>query len=345
MVRAIAAVILWVMIVGFPGAEVQSEVTIDVSNSLVFGVDHLSGTDEGSGDEVAAAGTAIARLDLRNSDNRDVRSWFQLRSTLERDPDGTATTTIEMPRAEIRWRMTAGERYTMRYTAGRTRLTWGDGALYNAGDVLNGAGPEQVDLTAATLRDETLWLTAAYFPLGRFSFVEPVVLFPMAADPRPASEIGAGGRIQGRIAGIKGETGYLYHGTTDDHRPYISFQGNLGLDWYGGATWSSAAGEGTVTGGLLYNGVSDRLGSWSARTEALWNTSGSTVHIFPEVSWTPSNLFSLYLRGQTTTTAETVTAAAGVRWTPSTGLTLSLSTVADTGQERGVVTAGVSHVF
>ncbi len=337
MVRAMAGAVLCLMIVGFVGAEVRSEVSIDIFNSLLFG--------DGSEDEVAATGTGTAQLDLRNSDSRDVRSWFQLRSTLSRDPDGTATTTIDVPRAEIRWRMTAGENYTMRYTAGRTRLTWGDGALYNAGDVLNGAGPGQVDLTAATLRDETLWVVAAYFPMGRFSFVEPVVLFPMTTVPRPASEMGGGGRIQGQIAGIKSEAGYLYRGATDDQRPYVSFQGNLLLDWYGGASWSSTAEEGVVSGGLLYNGTSDRLGSWSARTEALWNTAGSTVQLFPEVTWAPSSLFSLFLRGRTTTAAEAVTAAAGLRWTPSTGLTLSLTGVADTRHESGVVTAGVSHVF
>lgn len=345
MVRAIAVTFLWVTIVGSPGAEVQSEVSIDLSNSLVFGADHLSDTDEDSGDEVAAGGTGTAQLDLRNTGSRDVRSWFQLRTTLARDPEGSATTFVDVPRAEIRWRMTAGEDYTIRYTVGRTRLSWGDGVLYNAGDVLNGAAPDRVDLTATTLREETLWMVAAYLPMGRFSFVEPVVLFPMAPVPRPASEIGAGGRIQGQIAEMKSEAGYLYRGTTGDHRPYISLQGNLIVDWYAGASWSSAAEEGVISGGLLYNGTSDRFGSWSARTEALWERAGSEVALFPEVTWSPSRLFSVVLRLQTTTEAEEATATAGVRWTPSTGLTLSLYGVGDTGQEIGTITAGVSHVF
>ncbi|HKK49289.1 MAG TPA: hypothetical protein VJ932_09340, partial [Alkalispirochaeta sp.] len=196
-----------------------------------------------------------------------------------------------------------------------------------------------------TLREETLWMVAAYLPMGRFSFVEPVVLFPMATVPRPASEIGAGGRIQGQIAEIKSEVGYLYRGSTDDHRPYVSLQGNVIVDWYAGASWSAPADEGVMSGGLLYNGTSDRFGSWSARTEVLWETAASEAALFPEMTWSPSRLFTVVLRLQTTTAAEEATATAGVRWTPSTGLTLSLYGVGDTGREVGTITAGVSHVF
>ncbi|MFW5695424.1 MAG: hypothetical protein ACOCYB_09655 [Alkalispirochaeta sp.] len=368
MVRAVACILLVMAAIGSVGAEVSSEVSIDIYNSLILGAADLTGEDGAPGEDVAAGATATAQLDLRNAGSRDVRSWFQLRSTLARNADGTAATIVDVPRAEVRWRMSAGEDYTMRYTAGRTRLTWGEGVLYNAGDVLNGAGPGQVDLTADTLRDETLWVLAGYFPVGRFSFVEPVILVPMsvlsghqvsddantpgaappaltAASPRPASEIGAGGRMQGQVAGVKSEIGYLYHGTTEEHRPYVALQGNLFLDWYGSASWSSESQDGVVSGGVLYNGVSNRLGSWSARTEALWDTADTAVEFFPEITWSPSRLFSLFLRGLTSTDAKTYTAAAGVSWTPATGLTLSLYGVTDTAQELGVLTAGVSHVF
>ncbi|MEX2443511.1 MAG: hypothetical protein WD492_07895 [Alkalispirochaeta sp.] len=344
-----------ILLAGAPvpaGAEVHSEVSLDIYNSLVYAKDISPGED------IAAGASATVQLDLKNTGSRDVRSWFQLRSTLAHREDGTAMTIVDVPRAEVRWRMTAGERYTMRYTAGRTRLTWGDGVLYNAGDVLNGVGPNHVDLTADTLRDETLWLISAYLPVGRFSFVEPVLLVPMnrlldsgpstdltTAAPRPASEIGAGGRMQGQIAGIKSEVGYLYRGTSDDHRPYVTFQGNLVLDWYTGASWSSASREGFVSGGVLYNGVTNRYGNWSARTEALWGTAGDVVELFPGVTWSPSRLFSLFLRGLTSTEAETLDAAAGFTWIPSTGLSLSLYGIVNTEQEAGAITTAVSYVF
>ena len=344
-------------------AEVSPEVSIDIYNSL------LIGDEVAPGETVAATGAATAQLDLRNSGSRDVRSWFQLRSTLAHRADGSPATMVDVPRAEVRWRMTAGESYTMRYTAGRTRLTWGDGVLYNAGDVLNGAAPDATDLTADTLREETLWLLSAYFPLGRFSFMEPVLLVPMgrlAADSttagsgedsagtattapvttaRPASEVGAGGRMQGQVGGIKSEVGYLYRGTTDDHRPYLSLQGNLVVDWYGGGSWSSSTEDWVITGGVVYNGSTDRRGSWSARTEALWESDTTEAHLFPELTWSPSQLFSLFVRGITSSHGDAVNGAAGFTWTPSTGLSLALYGTTDTDREVGAVTTAVTYVF
>jgi hypothetical protein len=197
-------------------AEVRTTVRIDATNSLIFGAA-----------EPLSAGLATAELDLEALGNRDVRSRFQLRSTLlENAPAATASnptaaTVITVPRAEIRWRMDAGAS-TVRFTVGRTRLTWGDGQLYNAGDVINGVRPSNTDLTATTLRDETQWLTVAYLPLGRFSFLEAVALFPMSRvggvdetggddpdiatptlagsiAPSRAAETAGGGRIQGQI--------------------------------------------------------------------------------------------------------------------------------------------------
>jgi hypothetical protein len=74
-------------------AEVRTTVRIDATNSLIFG-----------GAEPLSAGLATAELDLEALGNRDVRSRFQLRSTLlENAPAATASnptaaTVITVPR-------------------------------------------------------------------------------------------------------------------------------------------------------------------------------------------------------------------------------------------------------
>jgi hypothetical protein len=389
-------------------AEVVTSVTVDAYNTI--------GITE---DDTTAAGLARGEVDFE-SRGSDVRSRLQLRAFVT-SIDGVSTSVLTVPRAEIRWRMYAGESYRMRFTVGRSRLSWGDGVLYNAGDTINGAAPGSVDFTADTLRDETQWIAAGYFPLGRFAFFEPVVLVPgfdldqtytdtnddastdddasadddtSADDARastnepsssgaispfgtassvgtadPAWHTGAGGRVQFKLAEIKTELGYLYRGEEEIHQPSISLQGNLFLDWYLGASLRlpDPPDEAMfVSGGLLYNGNHRRLGAWSVRTEALWDQSDEALAIFPEITWSPSQLFTLFLRSQTEPIEdatwndpdETVSVhTLGFSWLPTTGLTLSLygsvATVRDrsvddasgTTEPTGTFTAAVRYTF
>jgi hypothetical protein len=129
-----------------------------------------------------------------------------------------------------------------RLTAGKVRLSWGEGAAFNAGDLLFGATSSVgLDLTADAVRDDAAWLAAVYVPLGRFSFAEAVVLpppldvgallaDPLAPLPDPAST-SAGARFVGRLGGIKVEPAYHYQGAARTHTAALTFQGNLLVDW------------------------------------------------------------------------------------------------------------------
>lgn len=211
-------------------ADVSQTVTLEASQAVTRGAE----------DEARAAGSGRAELDLRSTGSRFVRGRLQLRALVA---TGDPTADLEVPRAFVKARFPLGEESYAHLTAGRARLTWGDGAFYNAGDTVFGALGTNPDLTGETIRDETTWLAAAFVPLGRFSFVEPVVLIPLptetpdgTVEAAPAHDTSAGVRIQGKLGQIKSEASYLFRGTESYHQPAVSLQGNLFLDWYAGAT-------------------------------------------------------------------------------------------------------------
>jgi len=347
---ALAILLLAGIAVFAPGAfaEVVTTVTVDAYQSVT--------TD---GDDTSAAGIGRSEIDFQSRGSGDVRSRLQLRAYLT-EIDGVSTSVLTIPRAEIRWRLPAGESYRMRFTVGRSRLSWGDGVLFNAGDTINGARPGAVDLTTDTLRNETQWLTAGYFPLGRFAFLEPVVLLPgyemeisSASNEQTADDIAdtaAGGRLQFNLFSVKSEVGYLYRGEEEIHQPSIALQGNLGVDWYAGASMrlpDPPDEELYLSGGLVHHGSGHRIGSWSFRLESLWEQRGERLHLYPEATWAPSQLFSVFLRGTATPVVSAewlapgdtdASGAVGLAWTPSTGLTLSLYTVGTAERDTPGVT-------
>lgn len=121
---------------------------------------------------------------------------------------------------------------SFRLTAGKTRLSWGDGMLFNAGDVLYGSNDTSVSLTQAELRSTTSWLASINYPLGFFSFAEAVV---MPSDTHDPLDLLFGARYYATVKDIKVELGYASMNPVSSvrvHKPYLSLQGNLGFDWY-----------------------------------------------------------------------------------------------------------------
>lgn len=211
-------------------------------------------------DEWDLGGLGRAELDFQSRGSRWVRSRLSIRADIAERSDGTDLR-FTIPRAFIRTRFPLGESYLFRTTFGKSRVTWGDGALYNAGDLVFGAEGRRADLFASsTLRDETDWLITAFFPLGQFSFIEPVVLIPesrildatddsgggttggaaagadqLILDAPSFEKTAVGGRVQWKVADVKMETGYLYRGALEASDFSLSLQGNILVDLYGGA--------------------------------------------------------------------------------------------------------------
>ena len=226
------------------------------------------GTVARYGDGAAAGAFLKSRLDLQSTGNENVRGQLQLDGWVG---DGLY---LDIPRAWIRVRFPH-----LRLTAGRSRLSWGEGFVFNAGDVIFGSlDLLSGDISAAALRDETAWLTALYVPLGPFSFLEAVVL-PFGArpseagglsdtlagllNPLPLGELAGGAGLRGvfRLGGLKLEPGWYADWAEREHRPYLSLQGHFLADWHLSAVlavpltepeWSRAGDWLALSGGLFH---------------------------------------------------------------------------------------------
>jgi hypothetical protein len=124
-----------------------------------------------------------------------------------------------------------------RLTAGKTRVSWGDGFFFNAGDVIFESLSLAGSLNGSVLRDDTDFMGLVYVPWESFSFIEAIVLPnpvwmpPGVPLPVDVSRMSYGGRFVTTLSGTKLEAGYLFKGKDITNHPYISFQGNLLFDW------------------------------------------------------------------------------------------------------------------
>jgi hypothetical protein len=319
----------------FLAAEVSSSVTITGSTSLLR-----------DGGETKLLPGAQVSLDLDSEGNKNVKGYFRL------DTYVGETIGIDIPRAYLKVRLP-----WFRLTLGKTRVSWGDGFVFNAGDVIFGS-LETIsgDLSGATLRDETAWLGAVYVPLGAFSFLEAVALpyglpdpagtfdadlLPLA-EPMPFHRLSGGFRGAFKLGATTLETGYYATGrVVAEHRPYLSLHGHLLVDWNLSAsmaipqfdpdwqTWDEWLG---VSAGLFHLVNLGLNRSLSVRLEmavhpgASWReTAGGTEYglfLFPEVAFSPTDTLSLQLRSMFSPVDLSALNLFSVNWNIYQGLTI-----------------------
>lgn len=368
---ALLAAVLFATVLPGAHAEARQIITIDAVHSLT----------RLEANEWSAAGLGLVEVDLQSTGNRQARG--QLRVTAQASADGSTDATID--RAFVKVRLPFLQERWFHVTAGRARLSWGDGAYFNAADTLYGRVGESTSFVETTLRNEASWLLAGFFPLGRFSFVEAVVLVPgvdllsEAPEPPGIENSGAGIRIQGKIGQIKAEASYLYDGGIagggvvgndeatgsgeapgasprigDLHRPAVSLQGNLGVDWYLSASTAIPGAYSEAPSGYPRDQLAVSLGllhiasyaggkTLSLRLESLllpwqrWKVpeagapdvgapgleGGETysLAIFPEVIWSPTSSLSFYLRSLISPIDVSAQVTPGLRWNAVEGVT------------------------
>lgn len=225
---------------------------------------------------------------------------------------------VQIDRAYLRVRFPS-----FRLTAGKTRVGWGDGMLFNAADVLFGSTDTGVNLQDQELRTSTKWLTSVNIPLGAFSFAEAVVIPPEDLADAELWKTTLGARYYTTVGSLKVETGAAYRA---DHTsgnptgqvvsPYIALQGNVGADWYVATSanlaypediaeelkdsWMFSAGLFHLVNVGWQGTLSFRLetlvrpfGDWEATTGPVKNYG---LYLYPEISYAPSDTWSLSLR-------------------------------------------------
>jgi hypothetical protein len=320
-------------------AEMQQTVRLDLYNVV---------SGDAAGGPWTFGGAGKARLDFRSTGNRMVQGRLVVDAAVSDAP----LTFFDISRASVRFRFPVGEEYMFRVTAGKERLSWGDGVYFNAGDLIFGSSTERADFIGETLRDETAWLLSGYFPMGQFSFFEAVLLPPqtfayemdpavfadpdtfmstMAAALLPGGDISetAGGfRFQFKPGQLKVEPGYLFKGKTNTHNPYLSLQGHLLADWYisastaldgnaaDGEALADSAWEGfTLSFGLLHIARPGRDSTLSLRLEGLLRPGAEhQLLLFPELLFSPSSTVNTWLRSEISMEDFSAMVIPGVSW-------------------------------
>ena len=267
---------------------------------------------------------------------------------------GTSYSNVNVKKAYVKARFPG-----MKMTLGKTRLAWGDGMVFNSGDILFGSLNPILDLTQQELRSDTAWLTAVNIPLGPFSFVEGVILPPgyNLSDPESPSlgdltKASAGGRIYFTAWNTKVELGYLYKGEEKvaidviGHRPYLSLQGNCGPDWYlstsaaflteqqqdegSDAEWEDSW---NISFGLFHLQEVNRNNTLNLRLETLlfpyqnWEEEESRtavygLYLYPELIWMKDNSLTFSLQSVISPLDGSFMITGGAGWNIYQGLTL-----------------------
>ena len=160
-------------------------------------------------------GLGTAGVSFLSEGNKNVKAQLDMGLTIAEN------VLFDVSRAYVKVRFPV-----FRSVLGKNRISWGEGVMFNAGDLIAATSGMVTDLTRDVYHDGGVWMVEAYIPFGRFSFGELVVL-PSAPT---IEDTALGGRIYLKPFGIKTEAGYLYNGEKQLHQPYVSLQGHLLVD-------------------------------------------------------------------------------------------------------------------
>mgnify|MGYP000305487295 CR=1 FL=1 len=212
------------------------------------------------------------QLALNTSGSSTLKSYLHL-SANSTEPH----LTLDKAYAKMRWE---GNRITL----GKTALGWGQGTVFNAGDVVT--LPNQPSPLLAPPTDHR-WLGTFQHPLGRFSFYEIAVVAPATSEAIPtasADQFTVAARHQFQMASWHNnqiETGMAWQGTSQQLMPYISLQGGSGLNWHVSAR-AEIDNHYSITRQLVTAGVyglwsRPQSSTWNYRLETVWDSAGATT--------------------------------------------------------------------
>lgn len=292
--------------------------------------------------EISTFGGAHAQLSFKSVGNNNLKSQLHLTFSTMR-----SLSFVTIDKAFIKFRFPS-----IRVTLGKNRISWGDGIAFNAGDVLfddYGANKE-LDLTADELKSLNRTMVLLSVPLGRFTFLEGIYLpydffsdtdlGAIAAGKTPSqtaiSKNSFGGRFVTRLAGIKLETGYVYNGFLQNHKPYVSFNGTLLADYHLSASTTIAHTQPavkdwdthlTTSAGIFYPFYFANDHTLTTRVEAhikpfaKWHS--ETLLLYPEITFIPNEELSLFVRAIINPIQTAIKNTIGLNWKTYEGFTIS----------------------
>lgn len=284
-----------------------------------------------------STGIGIASIIINQKDNRNIKSQIKLSAVIP-DPTGNDPVYFDLSRAYVKFRFP-----TIRAVIGKAPFSWGEGLVFNAGDVIFGGSALNTNLMQSEFLDTATWLSTLYYPLGNFSYLESIVISPDPMSDSIDITMG-GGRVVTKLGNTKLESGYIYDGVKDAHKPYITLQGNLYLDWHLSATAALPTGN-AVTGSLedslvITAGIYSLArigydGTLNYRLEAMvkpyekWNeySAGTEselygIYLYPELSYTFNSNMTLMLRGFVSPVDLSAAAIPGFSWNVFQGFNL-----------------------
>ncbi len=334
----LAAVVLLLYASGAP-AELRTMGQITILTAAMRMTDLFQLTNSGE-----------ARITFQAEESREVKGLVELDAVVT--PGTVPEAVFDVPRAYLKIRFPS-----FRLTAGKTRLSWGSGFIFDAGDVIFGGMSAILDLTQVDPRDRTAWLASAYVPLGDFSFLEGAVLPHMPLPPGvpatagspfvPFESLVGGARAVLGLSGFSAEAGYLYDGDDSLHKPFVSVQGSLFFDLYAAAgisipqaasSWDDVKDSLTISFGASRIFGLEAGENLSFRAEAgfipygQWKDSGSGLPpgspgygalVFLESVYSPSDAFAVQARGILSPVDASGVALLTVSWNIYQGLRIS----------------------
>ncbi len=306
-------------------------------NSITAKMELYNSTGRLKADNWYSTGIGIASIIINQKGNRNVKSQIKLSAVMP-DPTGDNPIYFDISRAYVKFRFPR-----IRAVIGKAPFSWGEGLVFNAGDVIFGGSALNTNLMQSEFLDIATWLTTLYYPLGNFSYLESIAISPDVMSDSIDITTG-GGRVVTKLGNTKLESGYIYDGLQDAHKPYMTLQGNLYLDWHLSATAALPTGNAltpsfeeslVITAGIYSLVRIGYDGTLNYRLEAMikpyekWNEySAATesevygIYLYPEFSYSFNSGMALMLRGFVSPVDLSAVAIPGFSWNVFQGFNL-----------------------
>ncbi len=285
-----------------------------------------------------STGAGIASIIINQKDNRNVKSQIKFSAVIP-DPFGDDPVYFDIPRAYVKFRFPG-----IRAVIGKAPFSWGEGLIFNAGDVIFGDSALETNLMQSEFLDSATWLTTLYYPLGDFSYLEAIVISPDLISAG-IDITTAGGRLVTKLDNTKVESGYIFAGTENAHKPYISLQGNLYLDWHLSASTSLPTGDAipdslkdslVITAGIYslvrlgYDGILNYrievlikpYEKWEEYSAGSGEPESYGIYLYPEIAYSFNSSMALVLRGFVSPVDRSAVVIPGFSWNVFQGFSL-----------------------